>query len=90
MFGEILYPELRGTEAGECEIYECPGPGSFQGQAGWGPGQHDLMGGLPAHGREVANLMIFRVSLGALPTPNVLWFYEWTEEQNRRNSGGFY
>jgi len=29
----------------------CPIPGGIQGQAGWGPGQPDLVGGSPAHGR---------------------------------------
>ena len=28
-----------------------PIPGGFQGQVGWGPGQPDLVGGSPAHGR---------------------------------------
>lgn len=28
---------------------ECPLPGDVQGQAEWGPGQPDLVGGNPAH-----------------------------------------
>jgi len=28
----------------------CPIPGGAQGQAGWGPGQPELVGGSPAHG----------------------------------------
>ena len=31
----------------------CPIPGMVQGQVGWGPGQPDLVGGVPAHGRGV-------------------------------------
>jgi len=31
----------------------CPIPEDVQGQVGWGLGQPDLMGGNPAHGREV-------------------------------------
>ena len=30
-----------------------PIPGGIQGQAGWGPGQPDLVGGVPAHGGGV-------------------------------------
>ena len=29
----------------------CPIPGGAQGQVGWGPGQPELVGGSPAHGR---------------------------------------
>ena len=29
----------------------CPVPGGAQGQAGWGPGKPELVGGKPAHGR---------------------------------------
>jgi len=29
----------------------CPIPGGTQGQVGWGPGQPELVGGSPAHGR---------------------------------------
>ncbi len=29
----------------------CPIPGDVQGQAGWGPGQSELVGGSPAHSR---------------------------------------
>lgn len=29
-----------------------PVPGSVQDGVGWGPEQHDLVGGTPAHGRE--------------------------------------
>jgi len=29
----------------------CPIPGGAQGQGGWGPGQPELVGGSPAHGR---------------------------------------
>jgi len=29
----------------------CPTPGGTQGQVGWGPGQPELVGGSPAHGR---------------------------------------
>jgi len=29
----------------------CPIPGGAQGQVGWGPGQPELVGGSPTHGR---------------------------------------
>jgi len=29
----------------------CPIPGGIQAQVGWGPGQPELLGGSPAHGR---------------------------------------
>jgi len=29
----------------------CPIPAGTQGQVGWGPGQPELVGGSPAHGR---------------------------------------
>jgi len=29
----------------------CPISGAVQGQVGWGPGQAELVGGSPAHGR---------------------------------------
>ena len=29
----------------------CPIPGGAQGRVGWGPGQPELVGGQPAHGR---------------------------------------
>ena len=32
-----------------------------QSQVGWGPGQPDLVGGSPAHGKESWNYMIFKV-----------------------------
>ena len=32
---------------------EAVDPGGVQGQAGRGPGQPDLVGGIPDHGREV-------------------------------------
>jgi len=31
----------------------CPIPGGVQGKAGWGPGQPDLVDGVPIHGREL-------------------------------------
>lgn len=30
-----------------------PPPGSVQDGVGWGPEQHDLVGGTPAHGRRI-------------------------------------
>lgn len=46
---EILYSDggetlTQATQRG----YECPVPGGVQGQAGWSPGQPDLVGGNPA------------------------------------------
>ena len=38
----------------------CPIPGGAQGQAEWGPGQPELVGGEPTHGR-VWNWMGFKV-----------------------------
>lgn len=38
------------------ECCECPIPRSLQGQAGWGHGQPDLMGGIPAHGGGVGTV----------------------------------
>ena len=35
----------------EDELRQCPNPGGTQGQVGWGPGQPELVGGSPAHGR---------------------------------------
>ena len=51
---EILHSE--GGEALEQVaqiICGCPIPGGDQGQAGRGPGQSDLVGGIPAHGKGV-------------------------------------
>lgn len=31
----------------------CPIPGNVQDQVGLGPGQPGLVGGVPAHGREI-------------------------------------
>jgi len=31
----------------------CPTPGDIQGSIGWGLGHPDLVGGSPAHGREL-------------------------------------
>ena len=39
---------VQPTAQGSCV---CPIPGGAQGQVGWGPGQPDLVGGSPAHGR---------------------------------------
>jgi len=33
-----------------CPELWCPIPGGTPGQAGWGPGQPELGGGIPAHG----------------------------------------
>lgn len=43
---------------------DCPIPGSIQGQVGQGSEQPGLVGGIPAHGREVGT----RLSLWSLPT----------------------
>ena len=34
----------------------CPIPGGAPGQAGWGPGQPELEGASPAHGKWVGGL----------------------------------
>ena len=49
---DILYSE--GGEALAQAAKKCCGypiPGGIQLQAGWGPGQPDLVGGSPAQGR---------------------------------------
>ena len=52
MLGEIFYSEgsevLKQATQRSCG---CPIPGGIQGQVGWGPGQHHLVGGNPAHSR---------------------------------------
>ena len=41
----------------------CPIPGGTEGQVGWGPGQPELVGGSPAHGRAGSGC-----ALSSLPT----------------------
>jgi len=50
--------EIHYSEDGEVrpwhrcpEKMRCPIPGGTQGQVGWGPGQPELVGSSPAHGR---------------------------------------
>ena len=55
MLGELFYSEgakvLAGT--GCPEMFCCPISRGIQGQVGWDPGQPDLVGDNPAHGRGV-------------------------------------
>lgn len=47
---EILHPECgEAPEQVAQRSCGCPIPG-VQGQVGWGPGQPDLVGGIPSHG----------------------------------------
>ena len=49
--GEIVIERGGGVLAQLPEKLWCPIPGGTQGQVGWGPGQPELVGGSPAHGR---------------------------------------
>jgi len=43
----------RETWRGQAKLEDSPLPGSVQGQVGWGFGQHGLVEGVPAQGRDV-------------------------------------
>jgi len=44
---------LRGTEQATQKSCRCPFCGGVQGQVGWGFGKFGLVGGIPAHSREL-------------------------------------
>jgi len=48
---------------------ECPIPGSAQSEDGWGPGQSDLMEGVPAHSRRDLNETVFKRPLVTQTVP---------------------
>jgi len=63
------------------EKCECPIPGGAQGQAGWGPGQPDLPGGVlaMAGGWSLMSFKVFRISSN--PKVAILWFCVNADEQ---------
>lgn len=48
----ILYPQVFRENESNSKYTLCPVPGDTQGQAGWGLGQPEPMGGSPVHGRN--------------------------------------
>ena len=47
-----FFPQRVARQWHSCaEKLWCPIPGRTQGQAGWGPGKPELVGGSPAHSR---------------------------------------
>ena len=62
----------------------CPIPGGAQGQVGWGPGQPEVLGGGPAHGRGLELCDLWGPS--NLMRSVILWFSVLVEVQSCRPS----
>jgi len=57
MSGGKFFPQRAVRRWHSCpEKLWCPIPGGAQGQVGWGPGQPELVGGSPAHGRGCSSV----------------------------------
>lgn len=54
------------------EVVDAPPLEGVQSQVGWGLGQPDQVGGIPAYGMEVGT----KWSLSDLPSQAIQWFYD--------------